>query len=263
MPSGLYIAAAGMNAKMTQQDVIANNLANVDTVGFKGNRTVDQAFPTYLIARINDQYLRTPEGNLDMRPRIGMMGGGVIPVATPIDYSQGSRVQTQNPLDFALTGPGFFTVMNPDGKVLYTRDGSFNLDSDGRLVTKDGLPVLGHNGQIFIDGKNMVVDKQGNITVDGKAVDQLSIVQVKNETQLMKVGHSLFEGNGTEPLKVDQWPNDILVQQGFVEKSNVNSVEEMVHMIDVTRSYEMNSRVVSTYDNIMGQAASEIGTLRV
>jgi flagellar basal-body rod protein FlgG len=261
MPSGLYIAASGMNATMTQQDVIANNLANADTVGFKGNRAVDAAFPTYLIARVGDQHLKTPEGSVELRPNIGMMGGGVIPVATPIDYSQGSRVQTQNPLDFALTGPGFFTVMNPDGKVLYTRDGSFSLDADGRLVTKDGLPVLGHNGQVFIDGKNMTVDQQGNITVDGKAVDQLSIVQVKNESQLVKVGHSLFQGDGA--LSLDKWPDNVMVQQGFVEESNINSVEEMVHMIDVTRSYEMNSRVVSTYDNIMGQAASEIGTLRV
>jgi flagellar basal-body rod protein FlgF len=189
------------------------------------------------------------------------MGGGVIPVATPVDYSQGSRVQTQNPLDFALTGPGFFTALNPDGKVLYTRDGSFNLDADGRLVTKDGLPVLGHNGQIFVDGKNLAVDQQGNITVDGKSVDQLSIVQIKNQDQLVKVGHSLFQANSA--LQVDKWPDNIVVQQGFLEQSNVNSVEEMVHMIDVTRSYENNSRVVSTYDNIMGQAASEIGTLRV
>ncbi len=261
MPSGLYIAASGMNATMTQQDVIANNLANVSTVGFKGNRAIDAAFPTYLIARINDQHLKTPEGSVELRPNIGLMGGGVIPVETPVDYSQGSRVETQNPVDFALTGPGFFTVMNPDGKILYTRDGSFNLDSDGRLVTKDGLPVMGHNGQIFVDGKNLVVDQQGNITVDGKAVDQLSIVQIKNQDQLVKVGHSLFEGNSA--LQVTKWPDNIQVQQGFLEQSNVNSVEEMVHMIDVTRSYEMNSRVVSTYDNIMGQAASEIGTLRV
>ncbi|HVM33117.1 MAG TPA: flagellar basal-body rod protein FlgF [bacterium] len=261
MPSGLYIAASGMNATMTQQDVISNNLANVDTVGFKGNRAVDAAFPTYLIARVEDQQIKTPEGNMDTRPAIGLMGGGVIPMATPIDYSQGSRLQTQNPLDMALTGPGFFTVMNPDGQLLYTRDGSFNLDADGRLVTKDGLPVMGHNGQIFIDGKTMTVDQQGNITVDGKAVDQLAVVQVKNQTQLEKVGHSLFKGQ--TPLALDKWPDNILVQQGFLEQSNVNSVEAMVQMINVTRSYEMNSRVVSTYDNIMGQAASEIGTLRV
>src|ERR1700722_12125714 len=131
MPSGLYIAASGMNATMTQQDVIANNLANVNTIGFKGNRAVDASFPTYLIARINDQQLKTPDGSVELRPNIGLMGGGVIPVATPVDYSQGSRVQTQNPLDFALTGPGFFTALNPDGKVLYTRDAGFNLAAHG------------------------------------------------------------------------------------------------------------------------------------
>jgi flagellar basal-body rod protein FlgF len=261
MPSGLYIAASGMNATMTQQDVIANNLANASTVGFKGNRAIDAAFPTYLIARINDQRLKTPDGTMELRPNIGIMGGGVLPIETPIDYSQGSRVQTQSPLDFSLTGPGFFTVLNPDGQVLYTRDGSFNLNSDGKLVTKDGLPVLGHNGQIFIDGNKMVVDQQGNITVDGKPVDQLSIVQVNDENQLMKAGRSLF--SGPAGLQVNKWPDNVNVQQGFLEQSNVNAVEEMVHMIDATRSYEMNARIVSTYDDVMQQAASEIGTLRV
>jgi flagellar basal-body rod protein FlgG len=198
---------------------------------------------------------------MELRPNIGIMGGGVLPIETPIDYSQGSRVQTQSPLDFSLTGPGFFTVLNPNGQILYTRDGSFNLDSDGKLVTKDGLPVLGHNGQIFIDGNKMVVDQQGNITVDGKPVDQLSIVQVNDENQLMKAGRSLF--SGPAGLQVNKWPDNVNVQQGFLEQSNVNAVEEMVHMIDATRSYEMNARIVSTYDDVMQQAASEIGTLRV
>ena len=261
MPSGLYIAASGMDATMTRQDVIANNLANVNTVGFKGNRSIDAAFPTYLISRVEDQRVKTLDGTMEVRPNIGVMGGGVMPLETPTDYSQGSRLQTQSPLDFSLTGPGFFTVMNPQGQILYTRDGSFTLNSDGKLVTKDGLPVLGHNGQIYIDGNKMVVDQEGNITVDNKPVDQLSIVQVSDESQLVKVGHSLFSGPATLP--VTKWPDNIQVQQGFLEQSNVNSVEEMVHMIDATLSYEMNARVVSTYDDILGQAASEIGTLRV
>src|SRR5271154_319175 len=102
MPSGLYIAASGMDATMTRQDVIANNLANVNTVGFKGNRSIDAAFPSYLISRVEDQRVKTLDGTMEVRPNIGVMGGGVMPLETPTDYSQGSRTQTQSPLDFAL-----------------------------------------------------------------------------------------------------------------------------------------------------------------
>ena len=261
MPSGLYIAASGMDSTITRENVIANNLANANTVGFKQNRTVDVAFPTYLIARLHDQRLKVMDGTMELRPNLGIMGGGVVPQAVTTDFSQGSRLETKNPLDFALTGPGFFSVLGPDGKTWLTRDGNFSLDSNGRLVTKDGLPVLGHNGEIYIDGNKVTVDAEGNITVDGKPLDQLLIVKVTNEDKLAKVGHSLFQA--TSPNKVDMSPDGIQLQQGFLEQSNVNSILEMVNMIETYRSYELNSRVISSYDHILSEAASQIGTLRV
>ncbi len=261
MPSGLYIAASGMDSALMRQNVIANNLANVQTVGFKQNREVDVAFPTYLIARLHDQRINVLDGTAEIRPNIGVMGGGVIPQEVATDYSQGSHLETKNPLDFALNGPGFFSVLNPDGKTLLTRDGNFSLDSNGRLVTKDGLPVLGHNGEIYIDGNEVTADQEGNITVDGKALDQLLTVKVQNVDQLTKVGHSLFKT--TPKTKVDMAPDGIQVQQGFLEQSNVNSITEMVNMIDTYRSYELNSRIISTFDHLGEEAATEIGTLRV
>jgi len=261
MPSGLYIAAAGMNATLSQQDVIANNLANASTVGFKQNRSVDVAFPTYLISRLSDQQVKTLDGTAELRPNIGLMGGGVAVQDVTTDFSQGSHLQTQNPLDLSVNGSNFFTVMAPNGKTFLTRDGSFSLDANGRMVTKDGLPVLGHNGEIYIDGSQMTVDNEGNITVDGKAQDQLLIVKPQDETQLTKVGHSLFEAS--PQARIDKAPDDIEVQQGFLEQSNVNSMMEMVNMIDNYRSYELNSRIVSTYDHVMSEASSEIGTLKV
>ncbi len=260
MPSGLYIAASGMNSTMARQDVIANNLANVSTVGFKQNRSVDVAFPTFLIARLHDQRIKVMDGTAELRPSIGFMGGGVIPQAVTTDYSQGAHLETKSPLDFALNGQGFFAVLGPNGKTYLTRDGNFNLDSTGKLVNKDGLTVLGHNGEIFIDGTQVAADREGNLTVDGKALDQLMIVKVKNENQMIKVGHSLFQidpGN-----KVELMPEDVQVQQGFLEQSNVNSTMEMVNMIDTYRSYELNSRIVSTYDHLMSEAATEIGSLK-
>jgi flagellar basal-body rod protein FlgG len=261
MPSGLYIAASGMDSALIRQNVIANNLANVQTVGFKQNREVDLAFPTYLIARLHDQRMNVLDGTAEIRPNIGVMGGGVIPQEIATDYSQGSHLETKSPLDFALNGSGFFSVLKPDGKTLLTRDGSFSLDANGRLVTKDGLPVLGHNGEIFIDGNEVTADQEGNISVDGKALDQLLTVKVQNVDQLTKVGHSLFEM--TPKTKVDMAPEGIQVQQGFLEQSNVNSITEMVNMIDTYRSYELNSRIISTYDHLGEEAATEIGTLRV
>ncbi len=261
MPSGLYIAASGMDANLVRQDVIANNMANASTVGFKQNRSVDIAFPSYLIARLHDQRMKVMDGTAELRPNIGVMGGGVIPQEDPTDYSQGPRLETKNPLDMALTGPGFFSILSPEGKTLLTRDGNFSLDANGRLVTQDGLPVLGHNGEVYIDGTQVNVDQEGNISVDGKALDQLLIVKVQNENQLVKVGHTLFQA--LPPNKLDMAPDDIQVQQGFLEQSNVNSMLEMVGMIQNYRSYEINSRVISMYDNLMGQAASQIGSLKV
>ncbi len=261
MPSGLYIAASGMDSTLARQDVIANNLANASTIGFKQNRSVDVAFPTYLIARLHDQRINVLDGTAEIRPNIGFMGGGVIPQEVTTDYAQGAHMDTKNPLDFALNGPGFFSVLSPDGKTFLTRDGNFNLDANGRLVTGDGLPVLGHNGEIYIDGSQVAVDAEGNINVDGKALDQLLVVKVQDENKLVKVGHSLFAVGANN--KVDAAPDDIRVEQGTLEQSNVNSVMEMVNMIDTYRSYELNSRIISTYDNLMNQAATEIGTLRV
>lgn len=260
MPSGLYIAASGMDSTVTRENVIANNLANLSTVGFKQNRAVDIAFPTYMIARLHDQKMKVMDGSVELRPNIGFMGGGVVPQEVATDYSQGARLETKGPLDFALTGPGFFSVLSPEGKTYLTRAGSFSLDSNGRLVTSDGLPVLGHNGEIYIDGSQVTADEEGNISVDGKALDQLLIVKVQNENQLFKVGHSLFEA--TPQTKIDMAPDGIQVQQGFLEQSNVNSITEMVNMIEVQRSYEQNAKVISMYDQILGEASSQIGSLR-
>jgi flagellar basal-body rod protein FlgG len=261
MPSGLYIAASGMDSTLTKQNVISNNLANVSTIGFKQNRAVDIAFPTYLIARLHDQRMNVLDGTAEVRPNIGVMGGGVVPQEIATDYSQGAHLETKNPLDVALNGPGFFSVLSPEGKTFLTRDGNFSLDSNGRLVTKDGLPVLGHNGEIYIDGTQVAVDVEGNISVDGKALDQLLVVKVQDEGKLTKVGHSLFEA--TPGNKIDMAPDGIQIEQGMLEQSNVNSITEMVNMITTYRAYELNARVISAYDHLMGSAATEIGTLRV
>lgn len=264
MIRGLYIAASGMDATLTQQNVISNNLANINTVGFKQGRALNVEFPTHLFARLHDQRLKTFDGSLEIRPQMGVVGGGVIPQEVATDYEQGSRFETHNKLDFALTGTGtYFVVQGPGGQTLYTRNGNFNLDADGRVVTQDGHPVMGHNGEIFIDGDEITVDAEGNIQVDGKELDALLVAKVADDRGLEKVGHSLFKA--TAGMAVDYAPDaeEILVQQGFLEQSNVNPVREMVQMIEAARLYELNARVISMYDNAMGRAALEVGSLRV
>lgn len=260
MTNGLYIAASGMMANVFRQNVIANNLANVNTAGFKRSQQLDVAFPVSFYSRLHDQRLISLDGTMEVRPPIGFVGGGVLPQETTLDFTQGSRFQTGNPLDFALTGPGYFTVQGPDGSLLYTRNGSFSLDGEGRLVTKDGFPVLGHNGEIFLDDGQVLVDAEGNITLDGKEVDSLLIVRFEDERKLERIGHSLFRVAGEVP--VDMAPEDLRVQQGFLEQSNVNAVREMVEMMALVRSYEMNARVLSLMDQTLGLAANDVGTIR-
>jgi flagellar basal-body rod protein FlgF len=253
-----------MNATLTQQGVISNNLANINTVGFKQGRALNVEFHTHLFARLHDQRLKTFDGTLEIRPTVGVTGGGVVPQEVATDYVQGSRFETHNKLDFALTGKGtYFTVQGPGGQALYTRNGNFNLDADGRLVTQDGYAVMGHNGEVFIDGSEVAVDAEGNVSVDGKELDSILVAKVSDETRLEKVGHSLFKAPAT--VSVDYAPNeeDVLVQQGFLEQSNVNPVSEMVQMIEASRLYELNARVITMYDNAMGRAALEVGSLRV
>lgn len=259
MPSGLYIAASGMDAALTRQGVISNNLANMDTVGFKKDRSVDMAFPTHLFARIQDQRMKVLDGTMELRPTIGFMGGGVVPQEVAVDHSQGPRMETNNPLDLSLTGDGFFTVAGPGGKLYLTRAGNFSLDGEGRLVTQDGYPVLGRSGEIFIDGQNVSVDAEGNITVDDKPLDQLRLAQVPDEGILQKAGHSLFTVPSAS--QVDWTPENIEVHQGSLEQSNVNSIREMVEMIEMARSYDLNAKVVSTFDGVMSQSATRVGSM--
>ncbi len=249
-----------MNATLTQQNVISNNLANLSTVGFKQSRSLNVEFPSHLFARLHDQRLKTFEGSLELRPPVGVTGGGVIPEEVATDYTQGSRFETNNKLDFALTGSGtYFTVQGPEGQTLLTRNGNFNLDADGRVVTQDGYAVMGHNGDVIIDGSEVSVDVEGNIQVDGKALDSLLVAKVSDEAKLEKVGHSLFKASQGQVVDYAPDPEDVLVQQGFLEQSNVNPVREMTQMIEAARLYELNARVITMYDSAMERTATEVG----
>ncbi len=265
-----------MIAQEARLDTVANNLANADQTGFKRDITIFKAFPDMLIRRINDNGVGiVPAGSYDTMPIVGKMGTGVEVNEVYTQFEQGSLQRTENTLDFALEGRGFFTVMTERGE-RYTRNGSFTVNQDGVLVTHNGDPVMGENGVIRVQQNNFIVNERGEIMVNnalsqeprdpvgltGNAweqpvvVDRLRIVDFEHLRELKKEGNSMYRS--TEESGPALPPQEFRVVQGFLEKSNINVVHEMVNMIEVQRSYEANQKTVSTHDQTLGRLINEV-----
>jgi len=282
---GLYTATSGMLVQELKLDYTANNLANVNTFGYKANVGAVKSFPQLLVHRINETYLKVSgvENNMDLRPLIGLstMGAVVDEIAT--DFSKGELSVTGNDFDLALDGKGFFVVETPYGERM-TRAGNFTMNANMELVTKEGFRVMGRTGPIRLDGNNFRVDENGAVFVGERAdeyVDMLKIVTVDDYETIKKVGHNLFmvprsprepetlleknEYERTGELQENPQPHiteDVVVRQGVLEGSNVNAVLQLRSMIDIMRIYEANSKVVTTKDSLLGSAATNIGQIR-
>ncbi len=279
MVRGIYTGASGMIAEMRRIDVISNNLANVDTPSYKKDVSIMKAFPEMLIRRINDDGVRViPIGSYDLMPVIGKMGTGVEVNEVYTRFLQGSFKQTNNDFDLALEGLGFFCVETEAGE-RYTRNGSFLIDKDSYLVTKDGHRVLGENGPIQIKKNNFLVDEDGNLFVNQEytddplrlvsmeenewnqtvLIDRLKIVNFPKLRYVKKIGDSLYtETEYSEKAYIieDDRPK---VRQGFIEASNVNPVTEMVNLIEVHRTYDANQRMIQAHDAMLGKTVNEVG----
>jgi flagellar basal-body rod protein FlgG len=256
MIRSLWIAKTGLDAQQTQLDVISNNLANVSTNGYKNTRAV---FEDLLY-----QTLRQPGAASSQQTTIPsglMLGTGVRTIATEHIFTQGSLQQTQNPLDIAINGQGFFQIQMPDGTLAYTRDGSFQRDSTGQVVTSSGYPV---SPAITIPSNalTITVSRDGivSITQPGTATTtQVGTVQLAsfvNVGGLQSVGENLYvetSSSGTPTPNTPGTNGTGLLNQGYVETSNVNVAEELVNMIQTQRAYEMNSKVVSTSDQMLAR----------
>jgi len=245
-----------MKFNTKRMDVIANNLANVNTNGFKRDITVAEIFPEMLTKRLND--VRSPS---NPSGRIGMMelSSDVGEIYTY--YNQGSLIATNNNLDFSIhdNGNSFFTIalINEQGEVVeaYTRDGAFVINGNNLLVTKDGYPVMGENGPITIYDKGFIVEEDGTIIQNGEVTGRFLIRSFVDPTTLRKVGNNLIvatEGSQIQPFNGT-------IKQGFLEQSNVNVVKEMVDMITVMRAYEASQKMVQIQDETLGKAVNEIG----
>lgn len=259
MVRGLYTAWTGMVNEQRRLDVISNNMANADTTGFKKQGVTSQSFDDELTLRIHNNNSYTPFNH-----RIGNMNLGVKIGETYHDFSQGSLRETGNTYDLALSGEGFFTIQttNKQGvtSTKYTRDGSFTVNMEGYLVTKDGDYVLDVEGnQIQIPGaqtaQNVAIDAAGNISVNGQAVATLGIAGFENPQALLLYGENMYDATEAAGLQ----PGNATVHQGFLEMSNTNVISEMVDMITITRAYEAGQKVMQTTDKTLEKAVNEIG----
>lgn len=218
-------------------DSTVNNIANVNTTGFKAER----------LFFFNESSGGAPDKNESVPQPTSM-----------IDYSPGDMYKTGNVLELAIGGNGFFAVQTEDG-MAYTRDGRFALNKDRQLVTLDGNYVLGRSGKIVITGDNIQINGQGEISADGRRVGALMILYFDNEAELVRGGGNLFRdpGNLAIPKKADN-PG---VQSGYLELSNVRAIEEMVKLINIQRSFESYQKVVQTIQDQDKLSTNRIGKL--
>lgn len=266
MIRGWYTGASGMNAQQNRLDAISNNLANVDTVGYKRDITVSKSFSELLIRRINFDgvyKIQNGMGSADAAPIIGKLGVGVETNENYTDFSQGSFKITNTKTDTALNGKGFYAVETYLGE-RYTRNGNFYIGKEGILETKDGYPVLGEKGIIHVENDRFTVNEDGVlISEDGNEIDRFKVVRFDNERYLNKMGESLYSSNDISgPAHIAEGNERPSFLQGYSETSNVNVVNEMVQMIEVNRAYEANQKTITSEDSMMGTLWQKVAVLQ-
>lgn len=258
MFKGLYTAYTGMINEQNRMDTMTNNLANVTTVGFKKEGTTSQSFDDILTVKIKDASVGTSNVT-----RIGIDNPGVKIGENYVDYTQGSFRLTENTYDLALSGDGFFVVefQNKAGEtsMKYTRAGNFTLNKDGYLTTEEGDYVLDTiNRRIKLDTlKDSEIRQDGTIEQNGAEVARIKVVDFADYNYLQRYGETYFEPiEGAEEINADA---DVI--SGYLEMSNVQSVQEMVNLITITRQYESNQKIIQTYDDTMDVAVNQLGRL--
>ncbi|MHC1749799.1 MAG: flagellar basal-body rod protein FlgF [Cellulosilyticaceae bacterium] len=252
MIRGLYIAGTGMNVQSKKMDIISNDLANVNTTGYKKDTAIISSFPEILLSRVNDTQNHRPNNG-----QIGKITHGAKIDEIYTEFTPGSVRATGGLVDIAIQGDGFFVVQTPNGEA-YTRDGSFSIDASGNLVTKEGYKVMGENGPVALgedflsSGGEVTVGKNGDVVLDGTLMDTISIAKFTDNKQLQKLDDNLYQGTGQRA----EFDGTLL--QGFLETSNVNPVTAMVDMISVSRAYEANQKILQVHDALLGKAVNEI-----
>jgi flagellar basal-body rod protein FlgF/flagellar basal-body rod protein FlgG len=236
MNNGIYAASTGLLARTQELDLAANNLANANTSGFRGERV---SFKTQMMTASSNAFTRVVNS-------FGVLG------SARTDFSQGSAQRTGNPLDLALEGQGFFAVQASTG-VQYTRNGNFHLTATGALVTAQGLPVLGSNGPITLPQGDAEISSSGVISVDGAVAGEIQLVQFDPSVSLTALGNAYYSA----PSAAATPATNLTVNQGSLESSNVNPVESAVGLIEIQRNAEMLQRALNTFHNEFDRTAAE------
>ena len=256
MQESSYSAVFGAMTQQHRLDTIANNLANVNTTGFKGDKlSFRDTFRRYAHDLLDpNTTLRDrvpwPQGNVLAQPRIAEQ---------VIDLSQGAMKSTGNPLDLAIAGDGFFRVQTPEGEFL-TRQGAYHRSSEGFIVDGHGNQLLGEGGPLQIpEGSDILIDAEGQVTVGGEAIDVISLVRVEDPRDLEKVGHSLLRVRDGVQSVPDE---ESTVEQGFLESANVEVVSEMINMIEALRAFEAYQKMISGTFEQDRKAIDQVGAPR-
>ena len=254
MDASLWVAKTGLDAQQTRMNVISNNLANVNTTGFKRDRAV---FEDVLYQNVKQPGGQTTVNTLT--PTGLMLGTGVKINATEKLHLQGNLVNTQSPLDLAIMGAGFFQIQMPDGTTSYTRDGNFKINNTGQVVTASGFPLV-PNVTIPPNAASVTFGQDGTVSVEIMAgggsqnIGQIQTARFVNPSGLKPIGNNLYQvsqASGQPQLLQPGLNGQGDLKQGSLEASNVNVVEEMVNMIETQRAYEINSKAISAVDGML------------
>lgn len=257
MLRGLYITMNSLNVQQAKLNNVSNNLANQSTTGYKRNAMVDSQFSEALQLALENK------GPGARRQAIGEGSLGNLIAQVHIDYRPGPLTETGNATDLALEGKGFFVVENEAGEQLYTRDGSFEINAEGTLVNNEGYPVLGEGGPITLeDTENLTIKGDGTILVgwgeETEEIDRLQIVEFADPSLLRKADGNYFE----DPEGTAESAMATKVNQGWLEKSNVDPIQEMINIIPVSRIYESSQKLVQISDELLDKAINQVGRVK-
>lgn len=257
MIRGLYTAVSAMITNQQKQNVVVNNLANMDTNGYKSKQLLTKSFDELKLEGYNNYANGTKQ-----KQAIGNISPGISMDEAITNFNQGPIKTTDNKMDVAIQGKGFFLVSDVAGNQFYTRNGNFRTDNQGDLITSEGYYVLGTNtatgavGHINVGNKKFEVAKDNTISLDGNAMYKFNIVDFNDYNKLKKEGDNLYSGGGA--VKV----NDALTIQSAIESSNVDMVSEINNMMTISREYEANQKIIQAMDSKLAKIASEIGSVR-
>ncbi len=249
MVRSFYIAATGMVTQRQRMNVTTNNITNVETIGYKADTMVTREFDEMLISRLQD------DPNV-VSTYVGPLGTGIYADVITTSFTQGISEQTEQPTDLQIVGDGFFAVSTPAG-TRYTRNGNFNVDVQGDLVTQQGYYVLDENGgRINVGTEDFTAASDGRILLGDEVVAVLNVVNFEDLEGLRKMGDNTYvHYNNEEPVRIEQ-PN---IMQGYVEGSNVDIAGEITDMLMISNVYDANQRIATMVDETLGLAVTEIG----